>query len=72
MNDDILSEAEDISNNLSVEDEVDSTENVENNDLIEITQLGKSLAEIDSDILQAEAEVSNLKQKRKHIAEAKA
>lgn len=69
MNDDILSEAEDISNNLSVEDEVDSTENVENNDLIEITQLGKSLAEIDSDILQAEAEVSNLKQKRKHIAE---
>lgn len=69
MNDDILSEAEDISNNLSVEDEVDSTENVENNDLIEITQLGKSLAEIDQDILQAEAEVSNLKQKRKHIAE---
>lgn len=69
MNDDILSEAEEISNNLSVEDEVDSTENVENNDLIEITQLGKSLAEIDSDILQAEAEVSNLKQKRKHIAE---
>ena len=69
MNDDILSEAEEISNNLSVEDEVDSTENVETNDLTEITQLGKSLAEIDQDILQAEAEVSNLKQKRKHIAE---
>ncbi len=69
MNDDILSEAEEISNNLSVEDEVDSTENVETNDLTEITQLGKSLAELDNDILQAEAEVSNLKQKRKHIAE---
>jgi hypothetical protein len=69
MNDDILSEAEEISNNINVEDEVESTENVEHNDLIEITQLGKSLAELDSDILEAEAEVSNLKQKRKHIAE---
>ena len=69
MNDEILSEAEEISNNLSVENEVDSTENVKTNDLTEITQLGKSLAELDSDILQAEAEVSNLKQKRKHIAE---
>ena len=69
MNDEILSEAEEISNNLSVEDKVDSTENVETNDLTEITQLGKSLAELDNDILQAEAEVSTLKQKRKHIAE---
>ena len=69
MNDDILSEAEEISNNINVEDEVESTKNVEHNDLIEITQLGKSLAELDSDILEAEAEVSNLKQKRKHIAE---
>lgn len=69
MNDEILSEAEDISNSLRVEDEVESTENVEHNDLIEITQLGKSLAELDNSILEAEAEVSNLKQKRKHIAE---
>ena len=69
MNDEILSEAEEISTNLRVEDEVDSTENVETNDLTEITQLGKSLAELDNSILEAEAEVSNLKQKRKHIAE---
>ena len=54
MNDEILSEAEEISTNLRVEDEVDSTENVETNDLTEITQLVKSLAELDNSILEAE------------------
>ena len=43
MNDEILSEAEEIGTNLGVEDEVDSTENVETNDLTEILNWVKAL-----------------------------
>lgn len=69
MNDEILSEAEEASKASSIEEQVDSTENVEHNDLTEITQLGKTIGELDQQVLQAEAQVSELKQKRKHIAE---
>lgn len=69
MNDEILSEAEEAIKASSTEEQVDSTENVEHNDLTEITQLGKAIAELDQEVLQAEAHVSELKQKRKHIAE---
>ena len=44
-------------------------DNVEQNDLAEIRQLGDTLNELDQNILQAEAEVSNLKQRRKQVAE---
>ena len=44
-------------------------DNVEQNDLAEIRQLGDTLNELDQSILQAEAEVSNLKQRRKQVAE---
>jgi hypothetical protein len=44
-------------------------DNVEQNDLAEIRQLGDTLNELDQKILQQEAEVSELKQKRKHVAE---
>lgn len=44
-------------------------DNVEQSDLAEIRQLGDTLNELDQNILQAEAEVSNLKQRRKQVAE---
>ena len=44
-------------------------DNVEQSDLAEIRQLGDTLNELDQKILQAEAEVSNLKQRRKQVAE---
>ena len=69
MNDEILSEAEEAIKTSPTEEQVDSTENVEHDDLTEIMQLGKTIAELDQDVLQAEAQVSELKQKRKHIAE---
>tara|TARA_R100000278_G_scaffold17602_1_gene17636 strand:+ start:2720 stop:3301 length:582 start_codon:yes stop_codon:yes gene_type:complete len=46
-----------------------NTEHIPTSDLAEITEAGKSLNNLDQAILQKEAELSNLKQDRKTLAE---
>lgn len=65
MNNDPLLEED----TITFSESTDDTSNVHSDDLTQINSLGKELNNLDNRILEKEAEISNLKQARKRIAE---